>query len=200
MAGILVILFLAAVIGIFRPYKFAPKLDRRHYGAAAVVAFVLIGVTAPKNTPQGGKLEQPLSALPSAAPSADSSVATNSAPAIESEWQYHEQKDEMRGAVSRFAELDAQSSINLDFPYGQQRGHITVRRSPQFGFDLLVGVPSGQIMCNSFSNSRINAKFDDGPIERFGCTDASDGTSNMVFVQNAKGFLAKLKNKSTSTN
>ena len=195
--GILVILFFAAVIGILRPYKFAPKLDRRHYSVAAVLAFVLIGVTAPKVAPQAAKSAQPGGAVPppvpaSAAATGSPDIAGDAKPS-ESEWRYNEQKDEMRGATSRFAELDAQNTINLDFPYGEQRGHIIVRQSPQFGFDLLVGVPSGQIMCNSFSNSRINVKFDDGPIERFGCTDASDGTSNMVFVQNSRGFLAKLK-------
>ncbi|PLK22266.1 hypothetical protein C0V72_15855 [Porphyrobacter sp. TH134] len=68
-----------------------------------------------------------------------------------------------------------------------------VRQSPQYGFDILVGVESGQIMCNSYSRSYINVKFDDGPIQRYGCNDASDGTSNMVFVEGAKGFLGKLK-------
>lgn len=99
----------------------------------------------------------------------------------------------MRGAVTRFAELEAENTISLDFPYGEQRGQMMVRQSPQFGFDILVGVREGQIMCNSFSNSRINVKFDNGPIERFGCTDASDGTNNMVFIQNTKAFMAKLK-------
>ena len=37
-------------------------------------------------------------------------------------------------------------------------------------------------MCSSFSNSHINVKFDDNPIRKYGCTDASDGTSNMVFT------------------
>jgi hypothetical protein len=99
----------------------------------------------------------------------------------------------MRGGESRYAQLEGSNTIDLDFPYGEQRGEILVRQSPKFGFDILVGVPSGQIMCNSFSNSHINVKFDDGPIRRYGCTDASDGSSNMVFVQGAKGFLANLK-------
>lgn len=99
----------------------------------------------------------------------------------------------MRGGETRYAQVEAADTINLDFPYGEQRGRILVRQSPKFGFDILVGVPSGQILCNSYSNSHISVKFDEGPIRRFGCTDASDGTNNMVFVEGAKSFLASLK-------
>jgi hypothetical protein len=195
MASILVIVFLAALVGIIRPYKFAPQFDRRHYGVAAAVSFVLIGITAPEPTKP---LIEPSSTnvaekAPAPTTSGNASPKASSPIVSDGEWEYSEQKDEMRGAVSRFAELQAQNTIQLDFPYGKQRGQILVRQSPQFGFDLLVGVPSGQIMCHSFSNGHINVKFDDGPIQRFGCQDASDGTSNMVFVQNARGFLAKLK-------
>lgn len=110
-----------------------------------------------------------------------------------SEWAYSTDKDEMRGGDTRYAQLEGSNTIDLDFPYGEQQGLMIVRQSPQFGFDILVGVRSGQIMCNSFSNSKISVKFDDGPIRTYGCNDASDGSNNLVFVQGAKGFLANLK-------
>ena len=110
-----------------------------------------------------------------------------------SEWDYSSEKDEMRGAETRYAQLEASNTIDLDFRYGEQRGRILVRQSPKFGFDVLVGVPKGQIMCSRLSNSHISVKFDDGPIQRFGCTDASDGSDNMVFIEGAKAFLTKLK-------
>ncbi len=99
----------------------------------------------------------------------------------------------MRGGESRFASLDAENTINLDFPYGEQRGQILIRDSAKFGFDILVGVPSGQVLCNSFQDTYLSVKFDNGGIERFGCTDASDGTNNMVFLNSEKRFLEKLK-------
>src|SRR3546814_11310943 len=58
---------------------------------------------------------------------------------------------------------------------------------------LFRSVPSGQIMCNSFSDAYVNVKFDDCAIQRYGCTDASDGTSNMILIQGSKGFLSKLR-------
>lgn len=190
MTGLLVIVFLAALFGVFKPYIHGAK--RWHFGLGAFVAFILIGALAPSSktnsAPDKATIGEP--ALKGAVSGAEA-AKTPEEPA--SEWTYSTEKDEMRGAESRFAQLEASNTINLDFPYGEQRGRILVRQSPRFGFDVLVGVPSGQIMCNSYTNSHINVKFDDGPIQRYGCNDASDGSSNMVFIEGAKGFLTKLK-------
>lgn len=190
MSGLFVIVFLGALVGVFKPYIKGSK--RWHFGLGAFVAFIMVGVfadpsaTADTNAqqlastdkPADGKTEEKVEAAPKEP---------------ESKWAYFNDKDEMRGTESRYAQLEGSNTINLDFPYGEQRGRMVVRQSAQFGFDILVGVESGQIMCNSFSRSYVNVKFDDGPIQRFGCNDASDGTNNMVFIEGAKGFLAKLK-------
>lgn len=187
MSAILSLLFLVMVVGIFRPYKFIPQGKRWHYAVAAFGVLLLIGMTAPQNVNGTGK-----SAATSENSSSDGEIEQVNNEET-SEWNYDEQKDEMRGSVDRFAELDGENTIHLDFPYGEQRGKILIRDSAKFGFDILVGVPSGQIMCNTYSNSYINVKFDDGPIERFGCVDASDGTNNMVFVEEENNFLSKLR-------
>lgn len=193
-AGIFAIAFLGALFGVFKPYINGMK--RWHFGLAAFASFILVGVFAEPTTKTASDPERIATDTtnPSALPSAglpDGPPPAADQPA--SEWSYSTEKDEMRGTESRFAQLDAANTIKLDFPYGEQRGNILVRHSAKFGFDIMVGVPSGQIMCNSFSGSHVNVKFDDGPIQRFGCTDASDGSSNMVFIQGAKGFLRKLK-------
>lgn len=51
LAGFSAILSTLAVIGIFRPFKFAPKLTRRHYATAAVVAFGVFLFSAPTPPP-----------------------------------------------------------------------------------------------------------------------------------------------------
>lgn len=190
MAGLFAIVFFAAIVGVFKPYIKDAK--RWQFGLGALVAFILIGVFAEPASKTSIASEEPTEKVANSVDDA----ATGAAAAIkepESEWNYSTEKDEMRGTTSRFAQLDAANMINLDFPYGEQRGRVVVRQSAQFGFDILVGVPSGQIMCNSFSDSYVNVKFDDGAIQRYGCTDASDGTSNMIFIQGSKGFLSKLK-------
>lgn len=187
-------MFLAALVGVFKPYINGAK--RWHFGLAAFVAFILIGAFAEPTSNTGEKPKNLSSASTSSAENeGDAPSAPASSPPAEaaSEWSYSTEKDEMRGGETRYAQVEATNTINLDFPYGEQRGRILVRQSPKFGFDILVGVPSGQIMCNSYSNSHISVKFDDGPIRRYGCTDASDGSNSMIFVQGAKGFLANLK-------
>jgi hypothetical protein len=190
MSGLFVIVFLAAIVGVFKPYINGAK--RWHFGLGAAVAFILIGAFAdPASVSETGgdqAAAKDVSGTPTKLAEAEVVPAEP-----EGKWQYSTDKDEMRGTEDRFAHLDGSNTINLDFPYGEQRGRMVVRQSAQFGFDILVGVESGQIMCNSFTNSRINVKFDDGPIQSYRCLDASDGTSSMVFIEGAKGFLAKLK-------
>lgn len=189
-SGLFAIVFLAALVGVFKPYIKGTK--RWHFGLGAFVAFIMVGAFAEPSTTTDIKAQQLASSdKPGDLKGDDKAEAGPKEP--ESNWQYYNDKDEMRGTESRFAQLVGSNTINLDFPYGEQRGSMVVRHSAQFGFDILVGVESGQIMCNSYSRSYVNVKFDDGPIQRYGCADASDGTSNMVFIEGAKGFLGKLK-------
>lgn len=198
--------FVAALVGVVKPYIANAK--RWHFGLAAFASFVAVGVFAPtqdsKDPPaslvQSSRQNSEATKIDDDA--ADKAIArANATDAGEaakksiapSKWSYSEQKDEMRGAISKFAELEAENIIDLDFPYGEQRGLILVRKSTQHGLDVLVGVKSGQILCNSFQDTRVSVKFDDGPIQKFGCTDASDGTNNMVFISESKLFLSKLK-------
>lgn len=190
MAGLFAVIFLAAVIGIFKPY--IKGANRWHFALGAVISFFMVGVFAEPSSTTDNDAEQVAEAMQgSEASEATKPEQVETKPA--SAWEYHTQKDEMRGAESQFAQLSGSNTIDLDFPYGEQRGRLMLRQSAQYGFDILVGVDSGQIMCNSFTNSHINVKFDDGPIQRYRCLDASDGTSNMVFIEGAKGFLPKLK-------
>jgi hypothetical protein len=194
LSGLFVLVLLAALVGVFRPY--INGIKRWQFGLAAFVAFILVGVFAePTSEPSPAKDDTAPTSPNSASDTSNESSEPTAAKAEEpqSEWSYSTEKDEMRGAESRFAQAEATNTIDLDFPYGEQRGRILVRQSAKFGFDILVGVPSGQIMCNSYSNSHVSVKFDDGPIRRYSCADASDGSNSMVFIQDAKSFLANLK-------
>lgn len=195
MAGLFVLLFFAALVGVFKPYINGVK--RWQFGIAAFVAFMLTGIAGMETTGDSLKkeFETQEAAKPGTVKEANAAVAESSyANEPNSKWEYSEEKDEMRdGAITHLASLAGENTIDLDFPYGEQRGQILIRQSPKFGFDILVGVPSGQIPCSSYSNNYINAKFDDGPIERYSCNEASDGTNNMVFIEGSKGFLNNLK-------
>lgn len=194
LTGLFAIVFLAAIFGVFKPYIKGAK--RWHFGLGAFVAFILVGAFAEPTSKPAGQTDKASVASSARSDSAGDTGQPEASPTPQesaSAWTYSTKKDEMRGGEALFAQLEGSNTIDLDFPYGEQRGQILIRQSPKFGFDILVGVRSGQIMCNSYSNSSINVKFDDGPIRRYGCTEASDGSSNMVFIEGAKGFLANLK-------
>ena len=192
MGYIFVILLIAAVIGIFRPYKFLPQSKRWHYGLTAFACFVAIGVFGSELAPVPNR--QSLQSASIVPPTQNGSQSPD--PATEtpsSKWTYDSQRDEMRSEVSEFASVNSENTIEFGFPYGEQPASITVRKNPQYGIDVMFGIPSGQILCHGFGDSYLNVKFDDGPIRRFDCNGSSDGTSEVSFIVNSRQFISALK-------
>lgn len=112
-------------------------------------------------------------------------------------WTYELSKDEMRSSTTKWAWTESTNIVDLGFPYGEQRGMIQVRQSPKFGLDIIIGARDGQILCSSYQRTYISVKFDNGPIQRYRCSNASDGSSNMVFIEGSRNFLKKLKKSKT---
>jgi len=190
----LTFLFLAAVVGIFRPYKFFPQAKRWHYGVGAFLLLIGIGVAAPPPETASSSSSKAGATATTTAPESTTTEGESATPSpLPSKWAYDSSEDQMRGSVRRFATLRSDNTIDFDFPYGEQPGIITVRQDPQYGLDVMFSLPSGQILCHGFNDSYINAKFDDGPIRRFNCTDSSDGTSEVAFLTDPRTFLSALK-------
>ena len=192
MAFVFLILFILAIIGIFRPYRFLPQGKRWHYGLAAFASFMAVGITAPETSqnPTSETLGKGSAAEVTAGTDQRSDKADE---APKAKWVYNTQSDEMRGSAAKFATLNSENTINFDFPYGEQPGILTVRRDPQYGLDVMFSIPSGQILCHGFGDSYINVKFDDGPIRKFNCNSASDGSSEVSFIVSPRQFLTSLK-------
>jgi hypothetical protein len=188
-SAIFVILFLAAVVGIFKPYVKGSR--RAHFAIAAVVCFVLVGVTTtgPATTTTSGKAAA-TSAKASAAVSADGTVSSDTDPA--SNWEYENDVDQMRGTSTVEATVTSNNTVDLQFPYGEVQGRLWVRKRGG-SLDAAFEVEKGQILCNSFDESVVSIKFDSGPIQKFRCTDASDGSNNVAFLLPAGRFLSEVK-------
>ncbi|MBX3595638.1 hypothetical protein [Sphingomonas sp.] len=198
MTAIFVILFLAAVAGIIKPYIKGSK--RWHFGLAAFVAFVGVGATAPKvepaktaAAPKGDAADDGNKAAQGGDTPAQAKQKPPQAEESPSKWQYSEDKDEMRGDVARFASIKSENEIDLSFPYGEVYGAITVRHRKQDGLNVMFSVDKGQILCHNFTASYISVKFDDRPIQKFSCTGTSDGSSETAFITNAQRFLGQLR-------
>jgi len=133
---------------------------------------------------------------PTASPTeanSSASVGSNETEAA-SAWSYSESKDDMRGTTSKFAELESTNSVDFDFPYsGGSKLTIRLQKRGSRAAETALVISKGQFLCHSFSNQKITAKFDTGPIRTFSCTDASDGSSNVAFVLPAGAFISALR-------
>lgn len=192
MVGLLAILFLAALAGLIKPY--IPGWRRLHFGVAAIGAFVLVGVFAPKTDKQAK--DAATTATPTPIPSSgasDASGTVSEPSAVPSKWAYSEDKDSMRGTTTRYGSIDSENQVDLQFPYGTVRGTLTIRQRAEDGLQVLFSVEKGQVLCNSFTNTTVSMKFDDGPIQSFRCTGAADGSTETAFLQSPQRVLAALK-------
>lgn len=192
MSFLFLFVFLAAIVGVFRPYL---GRKRWHFGLAAFASFILIGVFAPKPDPasvsEAGTTEKERPAA--ARPAGGKAEAAAASDAPDTNWDYSETTDEMRGTTTKFARVVSENEVNLDFPYGVVNGYLTVRQQKKDGLSIIFSVDKGQILCHSFSDGYVSVKFDDQPIRRFSCTGASDGSSDVAFILNERSFLTSLK-------
>lgn len=110
-----------------------------------------------------------------------------------SNWSYYTDKDEMRNTTDYGVINQSLDKLYFDFPY--QGGSITsliIRKTSRFGKDVFIKIEPGQFSCGL--DCTISAKFDDGAVEKFSATGASDGSHNLLFISNYTRFVKKLKN------
>lgn len=192
MSTLLVLVFLAAVAGIIKPY--ITGIERKHFGIAAAVAFVLIGLAAPQPDPDTPSNE----AQGAAAATGDDAMSLASkdaspSPTPSSKWEYSTQRDEMRNSESKFASVRSENTVQFDFPYGETAATLWIRKDPKFGLDVAMQVDKGQVLCRSYGDSSVSVKFDDKSIQTFTCTDSSDGSNETAFLTNASRALGELR-------
>lgn len=195
MAFVFALIFFAAVTGVVKPYIRGVK--RSYYAVAAAAAFILVGVTAPSASGQKTKL----GTAAAAAATTDGTKVNATAPMDASEasasttsnWQYSDVKDEMRGTSTKVAEVSSDNTVDLDFPYGEVRGQLLIRRRPEDGLNIAFEVDNGQVLCSDFEESYVSIKFDDRPVQKFRCSGTTDGSSNIAFLNDEHRVLADLE-------
>jgi hypothetical protein len=127
----------------------------------------------------------------------DSSTATDgnsqSAAAVPaSPWTYGENKDAMRGTSTKYATTQSEEKFKNVLGVGEQATSLQVQTAAK-GYDVLIMNPNLQFTCNSITNKQVSVKFDDGPIERFGCTGAAGDEFGTAFINPGSRILGKLK-------
>lgn len=112
-------------------------------------------------------------------------------------WTYSQQYDEMSEKTSYFAQCTSTNSEQFEFPYTDPcYMSIVVRQSPKYGKDVYVSITTGQFNVK-FQGTPVKFKFDDGAAETYGFNSADDGSHDVLFSNNPKRLIAKLKNSKT---
>ena len=110
------------------------------------------------------------------------------------DWQYATFDDLASGKTYKSASLRSENSINLDFPYsGAQKGTLSIRRHPRWGFDIYLRVEKGQIIStSSWDNKTMVVRFDNEEVNNWRYNDPADNSSDYIFVSSVDRFYSKL--------
>ncbi len=101
-----------------------------------------------------------------------------------STWRYWDSVNEMTNTKSYFAKTFS------DPAYGDVTISILVRYSKEN--EVILSIQNA-IFDSQSGGININVKFDDGSIEKYGCSDAKSTMFETVFVYRDKKFIEKLK-------
>ena len=64
----------------------------------------------------------------------------------------------------------------------------------KYGYDVLITITQGQIDGRDYNGTNyITARFDEGTAKKYRFNEASDGSSNVVFLRNASDFIKRCK-------
>lgn len=111
-------------------------------------------------------------------------------------WKYRTKDDKMRDATVTYAEVRSNNQVQLSFPYeGGSFIEITLRDSPKHGQEAFLWINRGQMPC--FVSCVFSVKFDKGEVENWSGSGSSDGSENVIFISNYKGFVSKMKSSSS---
>jgi hypothetical protein len=112
---------------------------------------------------------------------------------VVSNWQYFEKTDRMSDDKTYFAQCKAINTVDFDFPYqGGSTFTLTLRKRNNKN-EILLSVSKGQFITSIFDSERLRVKFDNEASQNYSYNSPSDGSANIIFINNENSFIAKLK-------
>ena len=123
-----------------------------------------------------------------------STVSSSTSSQEESKYTYSEKVDEMTDGKVKLASITSDNTIELEFPYGDCALTYTIRKSSKGDNDVFLRISSGQFIGDEFTgNNYVTVRFDSLPATKYFFVNASDGSTDVVFLKNVKDFIAKAK-------
>ena len=114
--------------------------------------------------------------------------------AARGEWSYSSYTDEATGKKAKTGSLISKNSMSFDFPYGGiQYGRFAVRNHPRYGVDAYLSIDKGQLLCDSYNNTTVLIRFDNGAASSYNCGEPADHSSETVFIKGVGRLEARMK-------
>lgn len=122
-------------------------------------------------------------------------VAKSSARIPDAIWAYRATTDPMSSATGQEACINSVNEARLERPYQDVSGRLCILQRPRQGLDVTVALNGdGQILCRSYDGCTVRIRFEDGEVQSFSAVGPSDGSSNIIFIQNHARMIAAVKN------
>lgn len=107
-------------------------------------------------------------------------------------WSYLEDTDKMTSKSVYHAQVNAREELEFKFPYQGGAVASIYLRNRDNKSDAIFMISKGQFT-GSFQGQAIRVRFDEEKPFTFNCSPSSDGDSKVLFIDNTKGFITKLK-------
>lgn len=107
---------------------------------------------------------------------------------------YSEKIDEMTDAKIKFASIRSENTVELNYPYGECALTYCVRKNSNGVNDVYLVLSSGQFSGGEYDGSNyVMVRFDDFPATKYTFSEAADGSSDIIFLNNTKDFIRRAK-------
>ena len=110
-------------------------------------------------------------------------------------WKYENMIEEMDDSEIRTATIVSDNSVDFDFPH-QGGSYMTavVRKTKKWGTEVFIRISDGQFVCSNYNGTNyVRVRFDEKEPIRFTTKESSDGSSDILFLDNPHKFIAFAK-------
>lgn len=113
---------------------------------------------------------------------------------VVSNWNVSDDVDPMTDKVTHIACSTSKNEVHLNPPYSSVDARLCVRKSPKYGLDVFIALNGdGQILCRSYDGCTVHVRYDSGQRQAISASGASDGSSNVVFLNGESRIVEQLK-------
>ena len=122
--------------------------------------------------------------------------ATDKTVAIDSNWRYQVEEDKMTSKKTYLAYTQAKELLEFDFPYNGGSVATLILRKKRGLTNVCIKVSKGQFY-GTYDDKKVRVRFDKLSPTYNSYSEASDGSSDIIFLDNERPFIAKIKKHKT---